>query len=218
MAHFRRAPLQYLYTCAARHSPVHHFSPYGRACVAGPDHLLLTQFNPSLTLGWVKLHLITSNLEFFLGIPPKSAGKSLQGVRGYAHSVNIIHRKLLAVAGIDTSQDSKEVYHNSFCSGCYLTLQQIQAADLSGNIRDGTMSFRMGPPPRRLFHMETLRIIRERRGGRSPTKKAVPYGNTSHHPREEGKPRKQKHRRGRPKEDGKHALHQHILNIRTCCS
>ena len=27
------------------------------------------------------------------------------------------------------------------------------------------MSFRMGPPPRRLFHMETLRIIRERRGG-----------------------------------------------------
>ena len=27
------------------------------------------------------------------------------------------------------------------------------------------MSFRICPPPRRLFHMETLRIIRERRGG-----------------------------------------------------
>ena len=54
-----------------------------------------------------------------------------KAVKGYAHSVNKDHRNLLAVADIDTNQDSKEVHPNSFCSGCYLTLQQMQAADLS---------------------------------------------------------------------------------------
>ena len=57
-----------------------------------------------------------------------------KAVKGYAHSVNKGHRNLLAVAGIDTSQVSKEVPPNSFCNGCYLTLRQIQAADLSGNV------------------------------------------------------------------------------------
>ena len=57
-----------------------------------------------------------------------------KAVKDYAHSVNKGHRNLLAVAGIDTSQVSKEVPPNSFCNGCYLTLWQIQAADLSGNV------------------------------------------------------------------------------------
>ena len=35
-----------------------------------------------------------------------------KAVKGYAHSVNKEQRNLLAAAGIDTSQDSKEVHPN----------------------------------------------------------------------------------------------------------
>ena len=66
-------------------------------------------------------------------------------MKGYAYSVNSEHSNLLAVAGIDTSQDSKDVHSNT-CNSCYLTPQQLQAADSSGNIRDGTMSFSVGSP------------------------------------------------------------------------
>ena len=145
---------------------------------------------------------ITSNLEFFL--------KSMEGkeyhqnqlakhcrvcgkaVKGYAHSVNKDHRNLLAVAGIDTNQDSKEVHPNSFCNGCYLTLQQMQAAALSGNVRETALRLFQWVP-----HQDGCPIckhfVSSERGGR---------------------PRKQKNPRGRPK-DGKRALHQHILTIST---
>ena len=130
---------------------------------------------------------ITSNLEFFLmsmeGHQKKLAkhcrvcGKA---VKGYAHSVNKDHRNLLAVAGIDTNQDSKEVHPNSFCNGCYLTLQQMQAADLSGNVRETALRLFQWVP-----HQDGCPIckhfVSSERGGR---------------------PRKQKNPRGRPK-DGK---------------
>ena len=67
---------------------------------------------------------IIFNLEFFL---MSMEGKEYhqnqlvkycrvcgKAVKGYAHSVNEEHRNLLAVAGIDTSQDSKEVHPSSF--------------------------------------------------------------------------------------------------------
>ena len=114
-----------------------------------------------------------------------------KAVKGYAHSVNEEHRNLLAVAGIDTSQDSKEVHPNSFCNGCYLTLRQMQAADLSGNVRETTLC-----PFQWVPHQEGCLVCEHfassERGGR---------------------PRKRKNPCGRPKEDGKQALHQHILAI-----
>lgn len=39
-------------------------------------------------------------------------------VKGYAHSVKKEHKNLLAVVGINTSQDSKEVHPNVFCNSC----------------------------------------------------------------------------------------------------
>ena len=93
---------------------------------------------------YFNFQFITSNLEFFLmsmegeeyhrNQLAKHCRVWGKAVKGYAHSLNKGHRNLLAVAGIDTSQVSKEVPPNSFCSGCYLTLRQIQAADLSGNV------------------------------------------------------------------------------------
>ena len=56
-------------------------------------------------------------------------------VKGYAHSVKKEHKNLLAVVSINTSQDSKEVHPNLFCNSCYLTLWQMQAAELSSNVR-----------------------------------------------------------------------------------
>ena len=56
-------------------------------------------------------------------------------VKEYASNVNSEHSSLLAVAGIDTSQDSKDVHPNT-CNSCYLTPWQLQAADSSGNIRE----------------------------------------------------------------------------------
>ena len=88
---------------------------------------------------------ITSNLEFFL---MSMEGKEYhqkqlvkhcrvcgKAVKGYAHSVKKEHRNSLAVVGIDTSKDSKEEHPNTFCNSCYLTVRQVQAADLSGNVR-----------------------------------------------------------------------------------
>ena len=60
-------------------------------------------------------------------------------VKGYAHSVKKEHKNLLAVAGINASQDSKEVHPNMFCNSRYLTLRQMQAAELSGNVRQTTL-------------------------------------------------------------------------------
>ena len=114
-----------------------------------------------------------------------------KAVKGYAHSVNKDHRNLLAVAGIDTSQDSKEVHPSSFCNGCYLTQQQMQAADLSGNVRETALC-----PFQWVPHQEGCSIckhfVSSERGRR---------------------PRKRKNPCGRPKEDEKRALHQHILTI-----
>jgi len=56
-------------------------------------------------------------------------------VKGYAYSVNSEHSNLLAAAGIDTSQDSKDVHPNT-CNSCFLTPWQMQAADSSGNIQE----------------------------------------------------------------------------------
>ena len=47
----------------------------------------------------------------------------------------------------------------------------------------------------------------------SPTKRAVPYANTLYHLREEEGQESEKNPCGRPKEDEKRALHQHILTI-----
>ena len=90
-------------------------------------------------------------------------------VKGYAHSVKKEHKNLLAVAGINTSQDSKEVHPNMFCNSRYLTLRQIQAAELSSNVRQHYVLF-----------------------SGSPTKRAVQYAVTLHHLREEGDQEAQK--------------------------
>ena len=92
---------------------------------------------------------ITSNLEFFL---LSMEGKEYHQkqlvkhcrvcekvVKGYAHSVKKEHKNLLAVAGINANQDSKEVHSNMFCNSRYSTLRQIQAAELSSNVRQTTL-------------------------------------------------------------------------------
>ena len=122
---------------------------------------------------------ITSNLEFFL---LSMEGKEYHQkqlvkhcrvcekvVKGYAHSVKKEHKNLLAVAGINTNQDSKEVHPNMFCNSRYLTLRQIQAAELSSNVRQHYVLF-----------------------SGSPTKRAVQYAVTLHHLREEGDQEAQK--------------------------
>ena len=114
-----------------------------------------------------------------------------KAVKGYAHSVNEEHRNLLAVAGIDTSQDSKEVHPSSFCNGCYLTLRQMQAADLSGNVRETALR-----PFQWVPHQEGCLVCKHLASSEKG-----------------GRPRKRKNPCGRPKEDGKRALHQHILTI-----
>ena len=144
-------------------------------------------------------HFIIFNLEFFL---MSMEGKEYhqnqlvkhcrvcgKAVKGYAHSVNEEHRNLLAVAGIDTSQDSKEVHPNSFCNGCYLTLRQMQAADLSGNVRETALR-----PFQWVPHQEGCLVCKHFASSEKG-----------------GRPRKRKNPCGRPKEDGKRALHQHIL-------
>ena len=143
---------------------------------------------------------ITSNLEFIL---MSMEGKEYhqkqlvkhcrvcgKTVKGYAHSVKKEHRNLLAVVGIDISQDSKEVHPNTFCNSCYLTVRQIQVADLSGNVRETALC-----PFQWVPHQEACTVC-------------------SHFAFSEsgGRPRKNKNPCGRPK-DGKRALHQDILTI-----
>jgi len=112
-------------------------------------------------------------------------------VKGYAYSVNSEHSNLLAVAGIDTSQDNKDVHPNTFCNSCYLTLRQLQAADSSGNIRETALR-----PFQWVPHHDGCTTCKHfalsQRGGR---------------------PRKHRMPCGRPRDDGKRALHQHILTI-----
>ena len=74
---------------------------------------------------------ITSNLEFFLLTTVSMEGEEYHQkqllkhcrvcgkvAKGYAHSVKKEHKNLLAVVGINTSQDSKEVHPNVFCNSC----------------------------------------------------------------------------------------------------
>lgn len=46
-----------------------------------------------------------------------------------AWSLEMIQQKEIEICcgSIDTSQESKEVHPNTFCIGCYLTMQQMQA-------------------------------------------------------------------------------------------
>ena len=112
-----------------------------------------------------------------------------KAVKGYAHSVNTEHSDLLAVVSIDISQDSKAVHPKTFCNSCYLTLRQMQAADLSGHIRETALC-----PFQWIPHQDGCTICKHfessQRGGR-PRKREMPCG--------------------RPRDDGKRALHQHIL-------
>ena len=143
---------------------------------------------------------ITSNLEFFLLSMEgdKYHQKQLlkhcrvcgKVAKGYAHSVKKEHKNLLAVVGINTSQDSKEVHPNVFCNSCYLTLRQMQAAELSGNVRQTALC-----PFQWVPHQEGCTVC-------------------SHFASSErgGRPRKHRNPCGRPK-DGKRALHHYILTI-----
>ena len=128
---------------------------------------------------------ITSNLEFFLLSMESKEYHQKQLVKhcrvcekvvnGYAHSVKKEHKNLLAVAGINTSQDSKEVHPNMFCNSRYLTLRQIQAAELSSNVRQHYVLF-SGSPTKRAVHVVCSHFASSERGGRPGSTKIIVVG------------------------------------------